>query len=95
MIGSCVNIEAGAIVANHFNEKSKEEREIKVFIDNKLIETNSIKFGAIIGDNSKIGANAVLSPGTILMPNHIVGRLELVKQIEIKNGTEGIRTLDT
>jgi len=31
-------------------------------------------------DNSKIGANAVLSPGTLLAKNTIVKRLELVDQ---------------
>ena len=41
---------------------------------------DSIKFGALIGDGTRIGANAVLSPGTILAPNSIVKRLELVEQ---------------
>jgi acetyltransferase-like isoleucine patch superfamily enzyme len=36
----------------------------------------------LVGDDSKIGANAVLSPGTILEQNFIVDRLELVKQID-------------
>jgi len=36
----------------------------------------------LVGDDSKIGANAVLSPGTILEQNSIVDRLELVKEID-------------
>jgi tetrahydrodipicolinate N-succinyltransferase len=34
----------------------------------------------LVVDNSKIGANAVLSPGTILEKNSIVKRLELIEQ---------------
>jgi len=63
VIGTGVNFEAGAVIANHFNERSGVE-----------------KFGALIGDGCKIGANAVLSPGTILAPGAVVGRLQLVDQ---------------
>jgi NDP-sugar pyrophosphorylase family protein len=78
IIGSRVNFEAGAIVANHYNEK--QNKLIEVFYNLKLIETGIEKFGAIVGDDSKIGANAVLSPGTILLPGYIVKRLELIDQ---------------
>lgn len=78
IIGSCVNFEGGAITANHFNEK--KDKQIKVKINNDFIGIGSDKFGAIIGDNSKIGANAVTSPGTILEQNSIVDRLELINQ---------------
>ena len=33
------------------------------------IETGLRKLGAIVGDNSKIGVNSVLNPGTILSKN--------------------------
>ncbi|MDZ7614087.1 MAG: hypothetical protein U5K51_10655 [Flavobacteriaceae bacterium] len=46
----------------------------------KLIQTNTEKFGSLVGDGCKIGANAVLSPGTILSKNTVVKRLELVDQ---------------
>ena len=78
IIGSKVNFEAGAHTANHFNERT--DKRISVFFNSKIIETNTEKFGALVGDNSKIGANAVLSPGTILPKNSIVKRLELVEQ---------------
>jgi hypothetical protein len=45
------------------------------------LETNTQKFGALVGDHSKIGANAVLSPGTLLLPHTLVRRLELVEQV--------------
>lgn len=81
IIGANVNLEAGAVVANHFNERAPKDQAIRVRVDNEIIETNTTRFGAVIGDHVKIGANAVLTPGTILKPNSIVGRLELVDQL--------------
>lgn len=78
ILGSGVNMEAGAIIANHFNEH--QNKKISVVIKNKSFETGIEKFGALVGDDSKIGANAVLSPGTILFPNSVVRRLELIDQ---------------
>ena len=79
IIGQNVNFEAGSIAANHYNER--RSKEIKVKFEQEIINTNSEKFGALVGDNSKIGANAVLSPGTILEKNSIVKRLQLIEQI--------------
>lgn len=79
IIGSHVNFEAGAVVANHYNER--ENKHISIIYDSAIIHTKIIKFGALVGDHSKIGANAVLSPGTILPPNSIVKRLELIDQL--------------
>ena len=78
LIGSGVNMEAGSIIANHFNER--EDKTIYGLIDGKKTLLGVTKFGAVVGDNSKIGANAVLTPGTILSPSSIVKRLELVDQ---------------
>jgi len=78
IIGSGVNFEAGSIIANHYNEHT--HKEIAVLVGTTWIETRLTKFGALVGDGSKIGANAVLSPGTILPPLSIVKRLELVDQ---------------
>ena len=80
IIGCNVNFEAGSITANHYNER--EDKTIYVKINNEIINTNCQKFGSLVGDFSKIGANAVLSPGTILEKNSIVKRLELVEQIK-------------
>lgn len=81
VIGAKVNFEAGAIAANHYNERT--EKSINVLFRNTVIKTGAVKFGSLVGDNSKIGANAVLSPGTLLEPNSIVKRLELVEQVKI------------
>lgn len=78
IIGSNVNFEAGSIVANHFNER--KNNQIRVVLHGKVIDTEVKKFGALVGDNCKIGANAVLSPGTILAKDTVVKRLELVEQ---------------
>lgn len=78
IIGSFVNVEAGAIIANHYNER--QDKTISVRVDGKIISASTNKFGGLIGDHAKIGANAVLSPGTILPPKSIVKRLELVDQ---------------
>ena len=80
IIGSNVNFEAGSITANHFNER--KNKEIFVKINEEIINTKVEKFGALVGDFSKIGANAVLTPGTILMKNTVVKRLELIEQIK-------------
>jgi len=78
IIGRNVNFEAGAITANHYNERV--DKKISILYQSAVIETHTEKFGSVVGDNSKIGANAVLSPGTILEANTIVNRLELIDQ---------------
>lgn len=80
IIGKNVNFEAGSVCANHYNER--ENKEIWIKYNGKTLNTNVKKFGAIVGDYSKIGANAVLSPGTILEKRSIVKRLELVEQVK-------------
>lgn len=79
IIGDDVNIEAGAILANHYNDR--DDKSIWVLIDSEKVKTGVKKFGALIGDHSRIGANAVTTPGTILKPATTVNRLELVQQI--------------
>lgn len=79
IIGRNVNFEAGSLTANHYNER--ENKNVFVKIQNDIINTNVKKFGALVGDDCKIGANAVLSPGTILDMKSIVKRLELIEQI--------------
>jgi len=79
IIGDNVNIEAGAVLANHHNDR--EDKSIWVLVDGEKVETGVQKFGALVGDRSRIGANAVTTPGTILAPGTVVSRLELVQQI--------------
>jgi NDP-sugar pyrophosphorylase family protein len=79
IVGSNVNFEAGSVAANHYNERLS--KLITVLIRERKVETGVHKFGSLVGDGSRIGANAVLSPGTILEKNSIVKRLELVQQV--------------
>lgn len=80
ILGRNVNLEAGSICANHYNER--QDKTIIVSLGSQLIDTKTTKFGSLVGDNSRIGANAVLSPGTILDQNSIIKRLELVEQVK-------------
>jgi UDP-N-acetylglucosamine diphosphorylase / glucose-1-phosphate thymidylyltransferase / UDP-N-acetylgalactosamine diphosphorylase / glucosamine-1-phosphate N-acetyltransferase / galactosamine-1-phosphate N-acetyltransferase len=83
LLGSNVNLEAGAVIANHFNENVS--KEIVVLVGGKDVNTGIEKFGALIGDKTRIGANAVLSPGTLLGKDTIVNRLQLINQRDIGN----------
>lgn len=83
IIGCNVNIEAGAVLANHFNER--RDKQIRVRIGDKITETGTRKFGALVADDCRIGANSVTSPGTILEKGSIVGRLQLVDQLRDEN----------
>ncbi len=78
LIGDGVNIEAGAIVANYRNEM--DGADIKIRYADSVIETGVSKFGALVGDGSKIGANAVIAPGALLQPDSRVPRLGLIDQ---------------
>ena len=80
IIGRNVNFEAGSIAANHYNERI--DKRIHVSFQNQVIDTGLEKFGALVGDNSRVGANAVLSPGTILTKSSMVKRLELIEQLK-------------
>jgi NDP-sugar pyrophosphorylase family protein len=80
IIVSNVNFEAGSVAANHYNER--ENKKIRIKYNNTILDTGVEKFGALVGDNSRIGANGVLSPGTILKKNSVVKMLELIEQQE-------------
>ncbi|MEY8761839.1 DapH/DapD/GlmU-related protein [Chryseobacterium tongliaoense] len=79
IIGNRINFEAGSICANHYNER--KNKEISILFNGEIVRTGSVKFGSLVGDGSRIGANAVLSPGTILDKESIVKRLELIEQL--------------
>ena len=79
IVGAGVNFEAGSLIANHWNER--EEKAIVVLDEGREIATDCQKFGALVGDGCKVGANAVLSPGTLLRPSAIVPRLALIDQL--------------
>jgi UDP-N-acetylglucosamine diphosphorylase / glucose-1-phosphate thymidylyltransferase / UDP-N-acetylgalactosamine diphosphorylase / glucosamine-1-phosphate N-acetyltransferase / galactosamine-1-phosphate N-acetyltransferase len=78
VIGREVNFEAGSIVANQRNER--DDKRVRVRVDGALHTLDVTKFGALVGDHARIGANAVLAPGTLLQARSVVPRLALVDQ---------------
>lgn len=79
ILGQDVNLEAGAVLANHFNERT--DKRVFVRLDGRTAATRLTKFGAVLGDGTRIGANAVTTPGTLLPPRSVVARLALVDQL--------------
>jgi acetyltransferase-like isoleucine patch superfamily enzyme len=57
-----------------------ESRSIRIGYREQVINTGVGKFGALVGDGSRIGANAVIAPGALLERGSIVGRLQLIDQ---------------
>jgi bifunctional N-acetylglucosamine-1-phosphate-uridyltransferase/glucosamine-1-phosphate-acetyltransferase GlmU-like protein len=78
LLGCGVNLEAGSIIANYRNERASPA--ISFYHNGKWLETGSEKFGALVGDHTRIGANAVVAPGAILAPATSVKRLSLIDQ---------------
>ncbi len=78
ILGADVNVEAGAILANYRNEAP--DKSIRFCRGNRIVETGVDKFGALVGDGSRIGANAVIAPGAVLEVKTIVPRLALIDQ---------------
>lgn len=75
ILGTDVNLEAGSIVCNFRNERA--DKEIQVRLGHTLQRTGVQKFGAVIGDHCRIGANAVIAPGAWLLPGTVVQRATL------------------
>ncbi len=66
---------AGTITSNLKSDKS----EVTVSIDNEKFPTGRKKLGAIIGDNTEVGCNSVLNPGTVLGKNCMIYPLSMVR----------------
>jgi NDP-sugar pyrophosphorylase family protein len=70
ILGNSVNLGAGTKLANlklRGNEVSFKHPDT-----DKLCGSGLRKFGAILGDEAQTGCNAVLSPGTLLLPRTMV-----------------------
>lgn len=78
ILGANVNVEAGAIIANYRNELA--DKEIRIEHDGVEVVTGVDKFGALVGDGVRIGANAVIAPGAIIGRKQTIPRLALVDQ---------------
>lgn len=78
VLGAGVNVEAGAMIANYRNEWA--DKRIRFRHAGETIDTGVEKFGALVGDGARIGANAVIAPGALLQRGEIVPRLGLIDQ---------------
>lgn len=66
------------IVANHRNEM--DDKRIRFVWRGNVVDTGQEKFGALIGDDVKIGADSVVAPGAVLEPGFKLDRLCKVDQ---------------
>lgn len=64
IIGNNVNLGAGAICSNL--KYLPYGGDIEVKLGNNKISTGARYFGCLIGDNTKIGCNVVIYPGTLI-----------------------------
>jgi NDP-sugar pyrophosphorylase family protein len=78
LLGEDVNLEAGSLLCNYWNER--EDKRIHVLVAGERQATGAEKFGSLVGDGCRIGANAVLAPGTVLASRSVVGRTQLIDQ---------------
>jgi NDP-sugar pyrophosphorylase family protein len=70
ILGRDVNLGAGTKLANL--ALARQTIRVKHPVSGEFVSTGLTKFSAIMGDQSQTGCNAVLSPGTILMPKTMV-----------------------
>jgi bifunctional N-acetylglucosamine-1-phosphate-uridyltransferase/glucosamine-1-phosphate-acetyltransferase GlmU-like protein len=75
VLGQDVNLEAGSIVCNYRNERP--DKTVYVRMGERLHSTGCEKFGALLADHCRIGANAVLAPGSVLTSGTVIPRLSL------------------
>jgi len=66
IIGSNVNVAVGVQMLNVRNDN----KDVTVHLGNEKYSTGMRKFGAVVGDNSKLGGNCVLNPGTLIGKNY-------------------------
>lgn len=62
ILGTNVNLGAGTKLSNLKNDGSN----VKIKINNKIVDTGLRKFGAILADNCQLGCNSVTNPGTVM-----------------------------
>ncbi len=75
ILGSHSHIGAGSIISNLKSDK----QNVVVKYRDKVYETNLRKVGAFLGDYVEVGCNAVLNPGSIIMPHSRIYPLTCVR----------------
>lgn len=64
ILGKSARIGSGVILAN----RRFDQKNITVKMEGNIIDTNTDFYGSIIGDSSRLGANATAVPGTFVGP---------------------------
>ena len=77
ILGYHVHLGAGVILSNLKNDGSN----VCIRYKDKSIDTGMIKMGSVVGDNTEIGCNCVLFPGTIVGKNTDIYPLTRVRGI--------------
>jgi len=75
IVGSNANLGAGVKLSNVRNDRALIS---VVSFDGGRIETELVKMGALVGDGSQIGCNAVTNPGSLIAPNSMIKPNETV-----------------
>ena len=75
ILGYKAHFGAGSITSN----VKSDESFVSVTINGNSYNTNMKKIGSIVGDNSEIGCNAVLTPGVIIGRNTTIYPLTMVR----------------
>jgi len=81
VLGEYAHTGAGVILSNVKSDK----KNVKIKVDDEILETGLRKFGAIIGDHVEVGCNSVLCPGTIIFPNTNIYPLTRVRGVISSN----------
>ena len=81
ILGYYAHMGAGSITSN-----VKSDKKLVVLHENEeTVETGLKKFGAMVGDHTEVGCNAVLNPGTVLGRNCIVYPTSCVRGVIAEN----------
>lgn len=75
ILGFKSHLGAGAITSNVKSDKTP----VSIKTDDGKVETGLKKFGAMVGDNTEVGCNSVLCPGTVIGKNCTVYPLSRVR----------------
>lgn len=81
VLGYKVHFGAGSITSN----VKSDESLVSLVINDEKVLTNRKKIGALVGDMSEIGCNAVLTPGTIIGKNTTIYPLVMVRGLIEEN----------
>ncbi len=76
LLGEQCNIGAGVVLSNSL----LRDYSIKVIIEGKTIDTRRRKWGAVLGNGVKVGANVLVMPGIMVGENALIYPHTLVKR---------------